>query len=269
MDRENVRCREIARDVELSCAYEGQVVETAKSGGGRRDPEREVPDPLEEEVGAGGEIDAEAFADNDVHAEIGPPDRHRRPRDSPQVASLTEGAEPEHEVGRRATDLRVPAVGQPACQAPHDPLGRVWMGCGERGKSKPDRSTGRERHACEQQGACLADHQGAEEDPDREYYSVEQALREESAGRHECGDAVLPARRGNAQKVATAGWDHIVCGGADTEDGEQSPGGCAVASRRKKVAPPERNERRVGENETKCGGDRPARKGAHLAPRVS
>ena len=59
---------------------EREVVEAPEAGRRRRHGEREVPDPLEQEVRAELEVEVERVADDREHRDVGEPHERRRAR---------------------------------------------------------------------------------------------------------------------------------------------------------------------------------------------
>ena len=98
MHGQDVGGRRVLRHVDASGGHERQVVEAADSRRGRGHRERQVPDPLEEEVAARLELEVKGAPDDRIHRDIGQPHRHRRAEHANTPPRVREAAETLDEV---------------------------------------------------------------------------------------------------------------------------------------------------------------------------
>ena len=143
----------------------------------------------------------------------------------------------------------MPPRGKPLRDPPDERLRALEVACGQRDEEHAERRPAREADAGVEDGSAFADHERAEEDPDREHDPVEEALGEERPGCHERGHVLL-AQRLDAQEVAAAGGEEVVRRPTDRDGGEELALADGVARAGEKVFPAEGHEEDVAEDET-------------------
>jgi hypothetical protein len=111
----------------------------------------------------------------------------------------------------------------------------------------------------------VPDEERPQQDPRGQNDAVQESLREQRPGGDEGGNLAL-AHRLDAQEVAAAGGNDVVGAAADGDRGEELAGGACVARASQEIAPAQRHEDDVREDQPDRSEKRPRRKRGHFAP---